>query len=283
MRDLDKHREVLSINTATFGHRRPIVEMVDLIASRGVGQIAPWRRDLAGEDVVTVARRIRDAGLRVSGLCRSTYFSHPTPQGRKEAVSDNVRALEQASTLEAACFVLVVGGLPDGSRDLPDARQQIKDGVGELIHHARRLGVPLALEPLHPMTAADRSCLNTLGQALDWCEEIDPGNSGYLGVAIDAYHVWWDPCLAQGIERACRMKRVLGFHVCDWLYETRDLVLDRGMMGDGVIDLRGLRHDLETHGYGGPVEVEIFSAANWWKRTESEVLDVCIERLTTIC
>jgi sugar phosphate isomerase/epimerase len=283
MRDLNNHRDALSINTATFGHRRPIHELIELVASRGIGQIAPWRRELEDEDVAEVARHIRDAGLGVSGFCPSTYFTQPTAQARKDAIVDNVRALEQASTLGAACFVLVVGGLPGGSRDLPQARQQVKDGVAELLQHAQRLGVPLALEPLHPMTTADRSCLNTLGEALDWCEEIDPASCGYLGVAIDAYHVWWDPALIYQTERACRAKRVLAFHVCDWLYETRDLALDRGMMGDGIIDLRNLRNCLEAHGYAGPVEVEIFSAANWWRRPEALVLDTCVDRLTSVC
>jgi sugar phosphate isomerase/epimerase len=133
------------------------------------------------------------------------------------------------------------------------------------------------------MTAADRSCLNTLAQALDWCDLIDPDRRGGLGVIVDAYHVWWDPDLAAGIARACREGRVLGLQVSDWLRDTRDLVTDRGMMGDGVIDLRRLRPWLEDAGYAGPVEVEIFSSANWWTRAEEEVLDVCLERLLTAC
>ena len=283
MRELSEHLQDLSMNTATFGHRRPIEEIIDLCGSRGIGAIAPWRRDLEGKDIRDINKRIRQAGLRLSGLCRSTYFPHPTIGERKAAIEDNIRALEIASELEAACYVLVVGGLPGPSKNLEDARTQVKEGVHELLRHAKRLGVPLAFEPLHPMTAADRSCLNTLAQALDWCEELDPHNEGFLGVAIDVYHVWWDPQLQSQIQRACTTNRALAFHVCDWLNPTTDLVLDRGMMGDGVIDLKKIRGWMEDSGYTGSVEVEIFSAKNWWKRPEEEVIDVCINRLTTVC
>lgn len=283
MRDLSRCRAALSLNTATLGHRRPIEEVVDLCAERGFGAIAPWRRDLAARRPAEVASRIRDRGLTVSGLCRSTYFTDPSPANRRAAIDDNARALDLAAELGATCYVLVVGGLPAGGRDIEDARHQVRDGVAALLERARSVGVPLALEPLHPMTAADRSCLNTLAQALQWCEAIDPDRRGGLGVIVDAYHVWWDPELEAGIACACRDGRVLGFHVSDWLRDTRDLVNDRGMMGDGVIDLPHLRGLLEHAGYAGPVEVEIFSAANWWTRPEEEVLDVCLERLLTVC
>ena len=283
MRNLSQHRDVLSINTATFGHRKPIEELIDLCASRNIGAIAPWRRDLVDRNISEVSRRIRSAGLKVSGLCRSTYFPQNTPQAREAALQENMHAVEIAAEIEARCYVLVVGGLPENSRDLEGVRQQVKDGVTRLLEHARELRVPLAFEPLHPMTAADRSCLCTLEQALDWCDEIDPDNCGGLGVAVDVYHVWWDPKLQQQIARACLNERVLGFHVCDWLNPTRDLVMDRGMMGDGVIDLPMIRNWLEEGGYCGTVEVEIFSAQNWWKCPEEEVLDTCIERLLSVC
>jgi len=283
MRDLQRCRSALSINTATLGHRRAIEDVVDLCAERGFGAIAPWRRDLANRRTADVAARIRDRGLTVSGLCRSTDFTAPSAAGRRGAIDDNARALDVAAELGAACYVLVVGSLPAGERDIEDARRQARDGVAALADRAREVGVPLALEPLHPMMAADRSCLNMLAQALDWCEAIDPDRRGGLGVIVDAYHVWWDPDLAAGIARACREKRVLGFHVSDWLRNTRDLVYDRGMMGDGVIDLRRVRGWLEAGGYAGPVEVEIFSSADWWTRPEEEVLDVCLERLLTRC
>ncbi len=283
MRTLAGHPELYSINTATLGYRQPLERTIEQCAARGIGAIAPWRQEIDHEDVARVARRIRDAGLKVSGYCRSTYFPQATQAERLNALEDNIRALEQAAMLEAACFILVVGGLPAGSRDLDDARAQVKEGVARLLETARALKVPLALEPLHPMTTADRSCLNTLGQALDWCAELDAGHSGFLGVAVDVYHVWWDPNLERQIDRACRDNRVLGYHVSDWLVPTRDLVADRGMMGDGVIDLRRIRNRLESGGYRGPVEVEIFSATDWWKRPTDEVLDICVERLSDAC
>jgi sugar phosphate isomerase/epimerase len=221
--------------------------------------------------------------MTVSGLCRSTYFTDASASGRRRAIDDNARALDLAAGLGAACYVLVVGGLPPGERDIERSRLQVCEGVAALLDRAREVDVQLALEPLHPMTAAERSCLNTLGQALDWCKAIDPDRRGGLGVIVDAYHVWWDPRLTVEIVRACRDQRVLGFHVSDWLRDTQDLVSDRGMMGDGVIDLRSLRRSLEDAGYEGYVEVEIFSSRNWWRRPEEEVLDLCVERLLTVC
>lgn len=143
--------------------------------------------------------------------------------------------------------------------------------------------VALALEPLHPMYAADRSCLSTLEQALNLCEALEPNGFQSLGVAIDAYHCWWDPKLAQQVQRAGQQQRILGLHLSDWLVPTRDLLLDRGMMGHGVIDLRRLRHSVETAGYQGAIEVEIFSRDNWWQREPDEVLRTCAERLQQRC
>jgi sugar phosphate isomerase/epimerase len=152
-----------------------------------------------------------------------------------------------------------------------------------LLEHARSAGVPLALEPLHPMYCADRSCLSTLEQALDLCDALDPRRAGMLGVAVDVYHVWWDPKLASQIARGGQDKRLLAYHVSDWLVPTRDMLLDRGMMGDGVIDLARIRGWMESSGYGGAVEVEIFSQDNWWTRPVAETLAVCAKRLQTAC
>ncbi|MDX5593410.1 sugar phosphate isomerase/epimerase family protein [Pseudovibrio sp. SPO723] len=283
MRVLEKNSPLLSLNTASLGHRSPISEVIERAARHGFGSIVPWRRDLEGCEVHAVARQIKDAGLKVNGLCRSTYFPQETEQTRRAALEDNKRALETAALLGADCYILVVGSLPAGSRDLASARRQVKDGVAELMETARELRVPLALEPLHPMTAGDRSCLNTLGQALDWCEALDPHNSGDLGVALDVYHLWWDEYLERDIARAGKQNRILGFHVSDWLVPTTDLVQDRGMMGDGVVDLRQIRRWVEAAGYAGPVEVEIFSKNNWWLQNEDDVLSTCIDRMTTVC
>jgi sugar phosphate isomerase/epimerase len=275
--------DLCAINTATLGHRAPIMTVIDQVARAGFGAIAPWRREIEGEDVQAVARQIADAGLAVSGYCRSTYFPAATVEGARAAIEDNRRALRDAATLKAACFVLVVGGLPAGSRDLTAARGQVRDGIGALLEEARALGVALALEPLHPMYAADRSCLSTLAEALDICDALDPGQVGGIGVAVDCYHVWWDPALGPGIVRAGQDGRILAFHVCDWLVPTTDMLLDRGMMGDGVIDIAGIRAEVERAGFAGAVECEIFSAANWWRREAEETLAVCAERFQSVC
>ncbi len=160
----------------------------------------------------------------------------------------------------------------------------VRDGIGELLQYARPAAMPLALEPLHPMYAADRACVNTMTHANDLCDELAPGINDGLGIAVDVYHVWWDPNLRAEIERAGgHPGRLLAFHICDWLVPTADLLLDRGMMGDGVIDIALIRAWMEGAGYRGPHEVEIFSANNWWKRDPDEVLRTCIERHRTTC
>jgi sugar phosphate isomerase/epimerase len=151
------------------------------------------------------------------------------------------------------------------------------DGMAAILPHARAAKVPLAIEPLHPMVAADRGCISLLSEALDLCDALGDG----VGVAVDAYHVWWDPYLARDIARAG--SRILAHHICDWLVPTKDLLLDRGMMGDGVIDLPAIRRMVEAAGFHGHQEVEIFSAENWWKRPGDEVLKTCIERYNTVC
>lgn len=285
MRDLAADLSACAMNTATIGYREPIAVTIDRVARAGFGAIAPWRREIDGEDVAAVARRIRDAGLAVSGYCRSTYIPAKDRQAFEAGLADNRRAIDQAATLGASAFVMVVGGLPEGSRDLPGAREQLAEGTALLLDHARKAGVRLGLEPLHPMYAADRSVLSSLAQALDLAARIepDPGPQPMLGVVVDVYHVWWDPGLFDGIARAGRERRLAGFHVCDWRRETRDFLTDRGMMGDGVIDLRAIRGQMEAAGYQGAVEVEIFSALDWWRRDPQEVVDVAAERLRSVC
>jgi sugar phosphate isomerase/epimerase len=275
--------DLCSINTATLGHQTPIEQTIEAVVRAGFGVIAPWRRELEAQSAQRIGRRIRDAGLKVSGYCRSTYITAPNRAAFAANLDDNRRALDEAAALAASCFVTVVGGLPEGSKDLAGARGQMVEGAARLLEHAKAAGVALALEPLHPMYCADRACLSTLEQALDVCEVLDPGGSGAIGVAVDVYHVWWDPALEAQIARAGKRGRLLAFHVCDWLVPTRDLLLDRGMMGDGVVDIAHIRGLMELAGYAGPVEVEIFSQDNWWKRPPAETLRVCAERLQTVC
>jgi sugar phosphate isomerase/epimerase len=285
LRDLAGRLDLCSINTATLGHRLPIEETIELVARHGFGGLCPWRRDLEGRSADVVARRIRDAGLKVSGYCRSTYLPASERAGFEAALADNRRAIDQAAALGAACFVMVVGSLPPGSRDLPGARAQVEEGTSILREHARGVNVRLALEPLHPMYANDRSCLNTVEQALDLAERLEPSpaETPTLGLALDAYHIWWDPHLVRDIRRAGAARRIFAYHVCDWLVPTRDLLMDRGMMGYGVIDLRSLRGEVERAGYQGLVETEIFSDRDWWLRPADEVLSICAERMQAVC
>lgn len=283
MRSLSGRLDLCSINTATLGYRDPIEVTIDAVARAGFGAIAPWRRELDGKSAAAVGRRIREAGLAVSGYCRSTYLPASTRAQFLANLDDNRRALDEAAALGARCFVMVVGGLPEGSRDLRAARRQVEEGVMRLLEDARRVGVPMALEPLHPMYCADRAVLSTLAQALDLCAALEPTDERFLGVAVDAYHCWWDPDLETGVARAGRERRLLACHVCDWLVPTRDLLLDRGMMGDGVIDLPSFRGAIESAGYDGAIEVEIFSRDHWWTRPVAETLAVCAERLQTVC
>ena len=287
MRDFSSDHRWLSINTATARRQRgvdwPLLDIVDACAKRGIRAISPWRDQVAAAGLQPTAQALRAHGIELSGYCRGGMFTYTDAASRQAVRGDNRRALDEACTLGAPCLVLVVGGLPGAlagqaaHRDIAAAREQVTEGIAALLDDARERRMPLAIEPLHPMYAADRACINTLEQALDVCDRLDASRSGALGVALDVYHVWWDPKLAQQIERAGR-ERLLAFHVCDWLTPTTDLLNDRGMMGDGVIELRKIRGLVEAQGYAGYSEVEIFSASNWWLREGGEVLDTCIER-----
>jgi sugar phosphate isomerase/epimerase len=268
---------LLSLNTATVREKWTLRQMIEGCARHHIRGISPWRDKLAELGAKEAAKLIRDNGLTVTGLCRGGMFPAADRKGRQAALDDNRRAIDDAATLEARCLVLVVGGLPHGSKDIAGAREMVRDGIGEVLDHARSVGVPLAIEPLHPMYAADRACVNTMAHANDLCDELGEG----LGIAVDVYHVWWDPHLQREIERAGD-RRILAFHVCDWLVPTRDLLLDRGMMGDGVIDIALIRSWVEAVGYRGFHEVEIFSR-DWWLREPDEVLAICRERHQLRC
>jgi sugar phosphate isomerase/epimerase len=274
--------DLLSINTATLWESCNLRQAVDALRRHRIQGIAPWRDRVADAGVKEAARMIRDNGLTVTGLVRGGFFPAAERKARLAAIDDNRRALDDAATLEAKCLVIVAGGLPKESKDLLGAREMVRDGLGELLEHARACGVPLAIEPMHPMYCADRGCVNTLAHALDLCDELAGKSSGDMGVAVDVYHVWWDPDLARQLERAGE-KRLLAFHFCDWLVPTTDLLYDRGMMGDGVIDIPLIRSWMEAAGYRGMHEVEIFSKENWWKRPADEVLGVCRVRHQTVC
>ncbi len=248
----------LSLNQRTT-QRWSVAQAVDGCVRAGIPAIGLWREPVAEIGVPAAARLVTDAGLRVSSLCRGGFLTAADEAGRAAALADNRRAIDEAAELRAACLVLVVGGLPPGSRDLAGARQRVADALAELAPYAAERGVRLALEPLHPMYCADRAVLSTLGQALDLAEAFP---AEQVGVVVDTFHVWWDPDVWRQIARAGA--RIASFQICDFLTPLpADVLLGRGMMGDGHIDFPPLRRAVEAAGYTGDVEVEIFNAEVW--------------------
>lgn len=282
MRDFSRSHEWLSLNTATVKKQWKLDRIIDECARRNIRAINPWRDQVAEIGLNNIAQQLRANGMLLSGYCRGGFYPAADSAGLKAALDDNRRAIDEAKTLNAPCLVLVVGALPGAltgkpaHHDIARARSEVRDGIAASLEYARSAGMPLAIEPLHPMQAAERACVNTMEHALDLCDELDPSCSGALGVAVDAYHVWWDPKLKEQIARAGQ-QRLLAFHVCDWLTPTNHLLNDRGMMGDGVIELHKMRGWVEDEGYAGFSEVEIFSE-HWWAKPGDEVLDTCIAR-----
>jgi sugar phosphate isomerase/epimerase len=285
MRDFSADHRWLSLNTATVRKQGDLINIFEACARHRIRAIDAWRDQVAAIGLDRAVRAVRDAGLELSGYCRGGMFPADAAH-RIEVRDDNRRAVDEAKALGAPCLVLVVGGLPQYSRpgsvpskDIAGARMQVEEALAELLVYARAANMPLAIEPLHPAYAADRACVNTTKQALDICDRLDPQRSGALGVALDVYHIWWDPEVLGQIERAGK-DRLLAFHVCDWLVPTTDILNDRGMMGDGVIDIKSLRRAIEAQGFAGYCEIEIFSNA-WWERPIDQVLQICIERHRT--
>ena len=286
MRDFSNDHRWLSLNTATVRKQGDLLAIIEACARHGIRAIDPWRDQVASVGLDRAVRAVKDAGLDLSGYCRGGMFTAASAL-RSEARDDNRRAVDEAAALGASCIVLVAGGLPQYSRpgsaaskDIAAARSQVHDGIAEMLDYARQAKLPLAIEPLHPAYAADRACVNTTKHALDICDALDPGRTGAIGVALDVYHIWWDPELESQIARAGK-DRLLAFHVCDWLVPTRDILNDRGMMGDGVIDIKSVRAMVEAQGFAGYSEIEIFSN-DWWSRPLDEVLRTCIERHRTV-
>jgi sugar phosphate isomerase/epimerase len=248
----------LSLNQKTT-NSWGVEEAVSGCRRAGLTSIGLWREPVQAIGVDKAARLVAEAGLRVSSLCRGGFITVEEGPARRAAIDDNMRAIEEAATLGTDCLVMVVGGLPDGSRDIAGARERVAEGIAELVPHAAEHGVRLALEPMHPIYCADRGVLSTLGQALDLAEQHPPER---VGVVVDTFHVWWDPDVLPQIERAAG--RIASFQVCDWITPLPpDALLSRGMMGDGHIDFRVLRRAVEAAGYDGDIEVEIFNADVW--------------------
>ncbi|GAB3442856.1 sugar phosphate isomerase/epimerase [Streptomonospora sediminis] len=247
----------LSLNQKTVnGWSLP--EAVQGCLRAGIGAIGVWREHAAETGIARSARLLREAGLRVSSYCRGGFL---TGHDNAAALDDNRRAIDEAAELAAPCLVMVVGGLPEGDRDLVGARERMAEGIAELAPYAAERGVSLALEALHPLFCADRSVLATLGQALDIAERFP---AGQVSAVVDTYHVWWDPRVHADIARAGAGGRIASFQVCDWVLPLpADPLLGRGMVGDGHADIPDLHRAVDAAGYTGDIEVEIFNADVW--------------------
>lgn len=285
MRDFTHDHSVLALNTATLGHNLDGMgvgwstdQVIDACAARGLAGIVFWRREI-GKRAQQIGEQVRSAGLQVTGLCRTPFLVGPLAPATHQAIMDDFRAsIDMAAALGTEVLTIVTGGIESGTRGPLQSQQIVADRVAELAGYAATCNVKLALEPLHPMYGGNRTCIMTVRDALHVCNLVDAAN---VGVAVDVYHVWWDTNLAESCLQAG--DRIFGYHVNDWLADTSDMLLDRGMMGDGVADLKSIRRAVEAAGYQGPCEVEIFSAGNWWQRDPNKVLDTMVERFRSCC
>ncbi len=232
----------------------------------GVKGITVWRDALAGHKIEAVGQRIRDAGLEPVSLCRGGFFPATDKAGRQAAIDDNLKAIDEAAALGTSLIVLVCGAIPE--QPLPESRQQIQDGIQAVLSHASACNIKLGIEPLHPMYADCRSAVNTLKQANDMAAAI---NSPWVGVTVDVYHLWWDPHLESEIQRCADLDKLFSFHICDWKTPTEDFLNDRGLMGEGCINVSQIRHWVEVTGFDGFNEVEIFST-KYWSMDQAEFL-----------
>jgi len=263
----------LSFNQAT-AERASLPDVIEACARAGVPGISLWRHKLAETGVERTAKLLRDAGLWVSSVCRGGMFPALTAAERAARIDDNRRAIDDAATLGAEVLVLVCGAAPD--RDIGAARSMVADGIAAIAPYAAECGVRLGIEPLHPAFAAERSCITTMREARLIAAQYDASN---VGVVVDVYHVWWDPERAEEIARLG--DRIAGYHVNDWLVPVKNVLMNRGMMGDGVIELRRIRGEIERAGYMGPIEVEIFNESIW-ERPLDELVRLTKERFVEV-
>jgi sugar phosphate isomerase/epimerase len=233
-------------------------EAVPRYAAAGVKGITVWRQALEGREVAASGRMIRDHGLSIVSLCRGGFFPALGAADRAHAIDENRRCIDEAAALGAPMIVLVCGAVP--GQPLAESRRQITAGIAAILPHARAAGVKLAIEPLHPMYANDRSAVNTLAQARAMCRELA---SPFVGIAADVYHLWWDDTLEAEIKASGREGTLFAFHICDWRTPTTDFLNDRGLMGEGCIPIRQIRGWAEEAGFRGFNEVEIFSNCLW--------------------
>ena len=267
----------LSIHQVTLLEQCSTPQFLDALARNDVRCTSLWRDKVRAFGVRETARLLAQTGVALSGYCWAGLVTSPERNEALHALDDVRRALDEAAELGAPSLIFVAGGVDERERDLGAARERALEAVARLVPHARSVGVKIALEPLHPMLCATRSVLSTMKLANTWCDRLRADDA--VGIALDTYAVWWDPEIETEIARAGR--RICSFHVSDWLLDTQDLRFDRGMMGDGVIDLPSLRRAVEAAGYGGYVEVEIFSKRNWWRRDPDEVIRVVKDRFAS--
>ncbi len=239
---------------------------IDKYAAAGVKGITVWRQWLEGKDYSKVGKQIQDAGLTAVSLCRGGFFPSIDASARQAAIDENRRAIDEAAAIGAPLVVLVCGA--DPKQSLTESRKNITDGISAVLDHAQANNVKLGIEPLHPMYADTRSAVNTLKQANDMCDELD---HSHVGVAVDVYHLWWDPDLQQQVKRCGKDGNLLAFHICDWHYPPEDMLNDRGLMGEGCINVREIRGWVEETGFNGFIEVEVFSN-RWWAQDQDEFL-----------
>ncbi|MFD1880242.1 sugar phosphate isomerase/epimerase family protein [Paracoccus pacificus] len=282
MRDFSADHTALALNTASLGHNVEGAgagwspeQVIDACAARGFGGIVFWRREI-GNRAIKIGDRVRAAGMQVVGLCRTPYLVGSGTPPKLEA--EVWQSIDMAAELGAPVLTIVTGGTEPGTKGVIETQKLLVDRLAGFAEYAARQNVALALEPLNPMFGGNRTCVFTVAEALAICDRVGATN---LGVAVDVYHVWWDSRLTESLRAA--KGRILGYHLCDWLENTRDMLLDRGMMGDGIADLRTIRAAVEGAGYDGACEVEIFSAENWWKRDPAEVLDVMVSHFRACC
>lgn len=252
-----------------------IEESAARFSAKGVKGITVWRDALAGRDIRKTGNMLRDHDLTPVSLCRGGFFAWKEPVKRKVALEDNLRAIQEAFDLGTKMIVLVCGA--DPAQSLEESRKQIFDGISAILPAAADAGIKLAIEPLHPMYADTRSAINTISQANDMVESL---NSGFAGVAVDVYHLWWDPQLQKEIERCAKNNALLAFHICDWKSPTVDLLNDRGLMGEGCIPIKKIRSWVENTGFNGFNEVEIFSN-EYWKMDQDIFLEKIISSYKT--
>ncbi len=282
MRDFSSDTRALALNTATLGHNLdgygagwPSERDNDACVARGFCGIVFWRREI-GDRAVEIGERVRAAGLQVVGLCRTPYL---VGSERPKAWLDEAKgAIDMAAALGAPVLTIVSGGTEPGTKGVIETQKILAYRVAAIADYAASRDVKLALEPLNPMFGGNRTCLMTVRDALYVCDLVGAEN---VGVAVDVYHVWWDRNLSASCTAAG--ERIFGYHLCDWLEQTSDMLLDRGMMGEGVADLKAIRAAVEGAGYVGSCEVEIFSTSNWWTRDPNDVLDTIVERFKSDC